>query len=203
MLKGTPRKVSRNVGRAGNPRPLSTELEQAVARRQGHLINETRIPRGNDVASGIRVGLDLLHQLGNLVGVGAVEVNSCAIVVVHRSEVAVFVGPLVPNADAVVLRYRCWFACKPQQPSIERRCSFLVNTESFLQIKTHLVAKHLMVPVPVRSSRRLPLVSKWSRNSGMHACYEGILPPAFPVPVNRVEKNWLPRRTSGEATHRP
>ena len=126
---------------------VHVKLEQAVARRQGHLINETRIPRGNDVASGIRVGLDLLHQLGNLVGVGAVGVGPAApLVAVHRSEVAVFVGPLVPNADAVVLEVLDVGVAlqKPQQLVDDRTQVQLFggqHRKAFLQIKTHLVAK--------------------------------------------------------------
>ena len=59
---------------------------------------------GDDVATGIRVGLDLLHQLGDLIGVGAVGIGPTApLVAVDGTEVAVFIGPFVPDADPILL----------------------------------------------------------------------------------------------------
>ena len=126
---------------------VHVKLEQAVARRQRHLIDETRVPRGNDVAAGIRVGLDLLHQLGNLVGVGAVGVGpTTPLVAVDRTEVAVLIGPFVPNPHAVVLEVLDVGIAlqKPQQLMDDgAQVQFFggQHRKAFLQIKAHLVAK--------------------------------------------------------------
>ena len=80
------------------------ELEQRVAGRQGHLVDQRRVPGGDDQPARVRILLQHRHQVGDLVDVAAVRRRPGApLVAIHRAEVAVLVGPLVPDRDAVLL----------------------------------------------------------------------------------------------------
>ena len=54
---------------------LNVKLKQAMARRQGHVIDKRRIPRADHVPAAVRLGFDPVHELGDLVRVGAVGVG--------------------------------------------------------------------------------------------------------------------------------
>ena len=51
------------------------ELEQGVARRQGHLVDLGHVPRRDDVPTRPRIGADLLDDPGDLVDRAAVSVG--------------------------------------------------------------------------------------------------------------------------------
>ena len=74
-----------------------------MARRQRHLIQLADVPGGNDDAARIRILLQLLEHVAQLIDLTAVR---CApgtpLFAVHRAEIAVFIGPLIPNGDLVV-----------------------------------------------------------------------------------------------------
>ena len=81
------------------------ELEHRVARRQRHVGYVGDVPRRDDVPARVGVGADLLDDLRELVDVPAVGGRPRApLVAVDRTEVAVGVGPLVPDGDAAVLQ---------------------------------------------------------------------------------------------------
>ena len=71
MLNGTPKNVSARalVELTAQAAILHVELEQAVARRQGHLLDEGGVPCAHDVAPAVRVVLDPVDELDNLIGV--------------------------------------------------------------------------------------------------------------------------------------
>jgi len=98
-----------NVGRplvklAGEPPVGHVELEQAVAGRKRHLVDKRRVPGGDDVPARIWVRLDALDEPGHLVDMAAVIIRPRPpLRTVDRSEVAVLVGPFIPDTDAVFL----------------------------------------------------------------------------------------------------
>ena len=81
------------------------KLKHGVARGECHLVDLCHIPRAHQHTARIRVVLDLIHHLSNLVDGAAVVVGPRApLVTIHRTEFAVFVSPLVPNSHAVLLK---------------------------------------------------------------------------------------------------
>ena len=86
--------------------PIShVQLEQQVAGWQGHVLQLGDVPRADDVPAGIRVLLQQLQCLGDLVDVVAIRGGPAApLHAVDRAQVAVLIGPLVPDADAVILQ---------------------------------------------------------------------------------------------------
>ena len=80
------------------------ELEERVAGLKRHFAQVTDVPRGDHHATRIRVRLQGLEDLGDLVDAAAISgVPGTPLDAVHRAEVAVLVRPLVPDADAVLL----------------------------------------------------------------------------------------------------
>ena len=87
---------------AGQPAFRDIELEQAMAGGQGHAVHIGGVPRGHDQAAAVGVGLDHLHQLGDLVDVAAVRGGPVApLVTVHRAEVSVGICPFIPDSYSV------------------------------------------------------------------------------------------------------
>ena len=81
------------------------ELEQTMARRQGHVVDETGVPRADDVSPAVGIGLQLFDQLGDLVGVRAIRIGPRPpLVAIDRAQIALRVRPVVPNPDAIVLQ---------------------------------------------------------------------------------------------------
>ena len=75
-----------------------------MAGLEGHLRQVADVPRGHHHAARIRVRLQRLEDLGDLVDVAAVPgVPRTPLDAVHRTQLAVLVRPLVPDADPVVL----------------------------------------------------------------------------------------------------
>ena len=81
------------------------ELEQRVAGRQLHLRHVARIPGRDDVAARVGILLKTFDEFGDLVDFLAVLRGPVSpLVAVNRPEVAVLVGPFVPDRDLVVLQ---------------------------------------------------------------------------------------------------
>ena len=123
------------------------ELEQAVARRKGHLVNLSGIPGGDEHSSRIRIVLDHIHNLCELVDGSAVWCRPGApLVAIDRAKVTVLVGPFVPDGDTVVLEILdVGVAGDEPQKFINDR--FQVNflggqkRETFGEVEAHLVAE--------------------------------------------------------------
>ncbi len=81
------------------------ELEERVTRGQRHLVQFGDIPRGNDDAAGIRIGAQGVQDLRDLVDVVSVGGRPAApLHPIDRSQLAVAIGPFVPDGDAVLVQ---------------------------------------------------------------------------------------------------
>ncbi len=86
------------------PARRHVELEEGVAGRQVHVLQVGHVPGADDDAPRIGIVADGLDRLANLVDKAAVVVGPRApLVAVDMPQVAVGIGPLVPDADAVLL----------------------------------------------------------------------------------------------------
>src|ERR1700722_15062785 len=103
------RHAEKDVGGAlveltGEPAVDDVELEEAMARRQRHLVDVGRVPGGNDQAARIRIAPDHGDDVGDLVDLAAVGRRPRApLLAVDRSELAALVRPFVPDGNAVVV----------------------------------------------------------------------------------------------------
>ena len=81
------------------------ELEQRVARWQRHGGNLGHVPCAHNHASRVGVVAQLVHYLRNLVdGAAAVVGPGAPLVTVDGPQVAMLVGPLVPDAHTMLLQ---------------------------------------------------------------------------------------------------
>ena len=158
-------------------------------------------------------GADLLDDLRDLVDVPAVGRRPRApLVAVDRPEVAVGVGPLVPDRDAAVLEPLDVgvAAQEPQQLGEHRPGVDLLGgdqREPLGEVEAHLVAEHAdSVPVPVRSPFSTPSSRiRWRRS---RYCLHGA-EPTSPIrdtsPVMTVARRRRPRscRRRGSTCTRP
>ena len=84
---------------ARQPPVRDIELEQAMAGRQLHPLDVGHVPGRDDEPARIRIALDLGHQPGDLVvGLAVRACPGAPLLAVDGPEVAVLVGPLVPDA---------------------------------------------------------------------------------------------------------
>ena len=119
-------------------------LEQAMARGQRHLRQLARVPGGDDLAARSGVGADLFDQPGDLVDVPPVRCRPIApLLAIDRAEIAMFVGPFVPDADLAFLQPAdVGVAAKEPQKFDDDRSEveFLGGQQrkSFGQVKPHL-----------------------------------------------------------------
>ncbi|MNN40055.1 hypothetical protein D3C81_1541150 [compost metagenome] len=119
-----------------------------MARRQRHLLDQRRVPRRDDQPARVRVVLDHRDQVADLVDRFAVGRRPVApLVAVHRAEVAVGVGPLVPDAHAVVLQVLdVGVALQEPQQLVDDRLEVALlgghQREALAQVEAHLVAEH-------------------------------------------------------------
>ena len=123
------------------------ELEQAMARRKGHLVNLSGIPGGDEHSSRIRIVLDHIHHLCELVDGSAVWCRPGApLVAIDRTKIAVLVGPFVPDGDTVVLEVLD-VGVAGYEPKEFVDDGFEVNLfggqkrETFGEVEAHLVAE--------------------------------------------------------------
>ena len=80
------------------------ELDEGVARGQGHLVDLAGIPSADDVAAAVRILLEIgddARDLIDLTPLGGAPLAPLG--AVDRAEVAVCTGPLVPDGDAILL----------------------------------------------------------------------------------------------------
>ncbi len=90
---------------AGEPIAGDVELKQQVAGRQSHLLDIRHVPGRDDQPPRLGIGANLVFDPGDLVDRAAVGARPRSpLVTVNRTEITVFVGPLVPDRDAVVLQ---------------------------------------------------------------------------------------------------
>ena len=79
------------------------ELEKGVTGRERHVLDFAGIPCANDVAAAVGVALEISDEVGDLVHAGAVSGRPVApLRTVDPPEVAVFIGPFVPDGDLVI-----------------------------------------------------------------------------------------------------
>ena len=134
-------------GRAGRER-RDVELEERVTGRQRHVGQVGDVPRRHDQATRVGVGLDVADELGDLVDMFARRRQPRApLIAVDGSELAVRVGPLVPDGHAVffeigdVRRARQ----EPQQLVEDRLRVQLLRRQqrkAGREVEAHLVAEH-------------------------------------------------------------
>ena len=81
------------------------ELEQAMAGRELHPLDFRHVPGGDDEPSRIRIAPDFLqHPADLVVGAALRTFPGAPLLAVDRAEVAVLVGPFVPDRDAMRLQ---------------------------------------------------------------------------------------------------
>ena len=98
-------KLATEFALAGLAYPAHVELKQAMARRQGHLVDFGHIPCTHQVAARIGIVLEAVDQILDLVDVPAIGGRPAApLVAVNRTQVTVLVGPLVPDGHLVVVQ---------------------------------------------------------------------------------------------------
>ena len=87
---------------AGKLAVSDVELEESMARWQSHIFDFAHIPGTDNQAAGIRVILNLLDNLSDLINMAAIGGwPATPLRPVHRPEVSFFVGPLIPDGYAV------------------------------------------------------------------------------------------------------
>ncbi len=124
------------------------ELEQRMAGRQLHRRHVRHVPGRDDHAARIGRGADLLEHLRDLVDVLAGGRRPVTpLVTVHGPQIAIGVGPFVPDRHAVFFQVRDIGRAlqEPDQFMDDRlQVHFLgrQEREAFLQIEAHLVAEY-------------------------------------------------------------
>jgi len=147
--RNTQEQVSASLVQLARQFPFAhVELEHHMAGRKCHVVNLVYVPRRHYVSTRIGVGADRLEHVGDLVDASTVQTRPTApLRTVHWPEIAVLVGPLVPDLDAVFLKPAdvCLSAQEPQQ--LVDDCvvvDLLAGDEGkpLGQIKTDLSTKH-------------------------------------------------------------
>ena len=83
---------------------VDVELEKQVAGRECHVRHLADVPCGDDVAAGVGVAFEAVDEQGDLVDDSIARAfPSPPLLSVDGAELAVFVGPFVPDGDAVFL----------------------------------------------------------------------------------------------------
>ena len=86
------------------PGIMDIELKEEVAGREGHLIDLAHVPGRDDVAARVRLVLEIVEEAGDLIdGLAVLGLPGPPLLAVNGAEVAVLIGPLVPDANLVVL----------------------------------------------------------------------------------------------------
>ena len=90
---------------AGEPPVGHVELEEGVAGGQGHTVHLRRIPGRDDVPPRVRIALERVQHLRELVdGMSVRSRPGTPLMAVDRTEVPVLVGPFVPDGYLVVVQ---------------------------------------------------------------------------------------------------
>ena len=147
------RHAEKDIGRAlielAGQRALGdVELEQAVARRQRHLVDVRRIPGADDQPARIRIAPDHVDHIGDLVDGAAVGRRpGSPLLAIDRTELAVLVGPLVPDPHAVVVEiFDVGVAGEEPEQLVDDRLEVQLlgrhQRKAFGQVEAHLMAEH-------------------------------------------------------------
>ncbi len=124
------------------------ELEQVVARHQRHLRQLAHVPGTDHQPARIGVALDLVHQPLHLVDRPAIgSAPAAPLLAVDRAEVAVGIGPFVPDPHLVVLQVPDVGIAlqEPQQLMDDRaQVQFLGGDQrkAVIEVEAHLPAEH-------------------------------------------------------------
>jgi hypothetical protein len=97
---------------------LHIELEERMARREGHEMQLGGIPCRNDKSAAVRIFFDILHHAGDLIDNSAIRSLPVApLGAIDPTEIAVFIRPLVPDRDIVLAQVGnvCLALQEPQQ----------------------------------------------------------------------------------------
>ena len=124
------------------------KLKQGVAGGQRHFVDEGGVPGGYDEAAAVGIAFDLLDNVGDLVDMPAVGGGPGApLVAVYGAEVAVFVGPFVPDGYVIFFQVADVGVAfeKPKQLVDDGAQVELFGGEqgeALGEVETHLVAEH-------------------------------------------------------------
>ncbi len=124
------------------------ELEQAVARHQRHLRQLGHVPGRHQQPARVRVAPDLLDHPLDLVDLDPVGTGPAApLLAIHRAQLAIGIGPLVPDADLVRLEVGDVGVAlqEPQQLVHDRAQVQLLGGQqrkTLRQVEAHLPAEH-------------------------------------------------------------
>ena len=124
------------------------KLEQAMAGRQGHLVDITGVPGRNDVSAGVRVVFQAMNQLADLIDESTIRTFPAApLLAINRAEIAGFVGPFVPDAYAIRLQVgNVGVALQEPEQFVDDRFQVQLlgceGRESLGEIEAHLPAKY-------------------------------------------------------------
>jgi hypothetical protein len=122
-LKGTPRNTSAERWKAGRRHHRQHKTGTASDRVVGPGIDLTGVPGADDQAAGVRVPLDLLNHLGNLVhGAPIDSMPGPPLAAIDRPKLTFFVSPLIPDVHTMFLQVaNIGFATQEPQKLIEDR----------------------------------------------------------------------------------
>ncbi len=119
-----------------------------MAGGQRHFVDEGGVPGGYDEAAAVGIAFDLLDNVGDLVDMPAVGGGPGApLVAVYGAEVAVFVGPFVPDGYVIFFQVADVGVAfeKPKQLVDDGAQVELFGGEqgeALGEVETHLVAEH-------------------------------------------------------------
>ena len=148
MLNGTPRKTSAALVELARQPPVGdVELEQRVARRKRHAVDLGDVPCADDQPARVRIALDLVHDLRDLVDMPAVGRRPATpLASVYGTQIAVGVGPFVPDRHAVLAQVGdVRIAAQEPQQLVDDRPQVQPlgrqHGEALAQVEAHLVAE--------------------------------------------------------------
>ena len=119
-----------------------------MAGRECHLVDVARIPGRNQMPSGVRVVFQAVNQLADLVDQATIRgFPAPPLLAIHRPEITIFIGPFIPDADAVFFQVGNVGVAlqKPEQFMHDRLQVQLLgghHREAIGQIKTGLPAEN-------------------------------------------------------------
>jgi hypothetical protein len=119
-----------------------------MARRQRHAVDFRRIPGGDDQAARVRIAANFRKHVGELIDGGAVRRRPGApLPAVDRTEIAVLVGPFVPDGDAMLVEiFDVGVAAQEPEQFVDDGFDVQLlggdQREAGSEIEAHLMAEH-------------------------------------------------------------
>ena len=126
------------------------ELEQTVAGGQSHLIDLGGVPGGHQHPSGVRIPLNCVDDHRKLVDGPSIRSRpGTPLMPINRAQVAVLIGPFIPDGDTVVLEilHVRISGDEPQELIDDRLQMYLFcrkEGKAFRQVEPHLVTEHAL-----------------------------------------------------------